>query len=558
MDFLFCSAPATLASLDSALQSAVPSRAIEHRHSGSWGAFVATGTPYWGLAPMSDEAGMICVVGDPLISGVRASQHKGSRRTEAIARRLSASDGTVPPVHPGAVVRISAGEAEITTDAWGAASLYWFCADDSLYVSSTPDLIAAVANVRLDRVAVRELLSATQLSFPNTLYSGVMQVPPGARIRLGKSGVKTVEYHWRPPLPEPDMSLDDARKRLDRAIGGAIEAVTRELGSNGEATLSAGMDSRYLVAKITKDGLAAVNTRTISPLRNQEFWIARRAAYLMGVKQTCTIPPAGSFGARMLDNPALVPSHIDHSSGHFASKALGEVEVPYLIGGYMADTILKFADPFFTARRHAEWIGRIANCAPPWWLSNLGASLSDRDQAEITERWIQSDAELGITENHDASLVTAFPATRQGHSAQFEAERRYYPMYEPFMTPDVLSLGFAIPASLKQETAKHEFYAPYLDGLLAGLMQPDAGEIITRRARKRLEKVSQQQWPAWLKNGSAWGSNWGDANRHYEAALTSAKAMVQEAIPGDYGHVPRQLCLQVSKASVLSRSANLN
>ncbi|ODR96793.1 hypothetical protein AUC71_04295 [Methyloceanibacter marginalis] len=170
----------------------------------------------------------------------------------------------------------------------------------------------------------------------------------------------------------------------------------------------------------------------------------------------------------MLKNAPVIPSHTDREHAHFRDQALGEIKSPFLLGGYMADTILHLASPFYWARCKAMRAGTISSDAPRWMLTTFGTTLDSETVDGISGRWEQSDALLSITGHHEPSLTTAYPATRQGHIAHFQAARREYPIYEAFMTRTALEIGFEIPIKLKEQHPKHAFYAPDMEDLLSG------------------------------------------------------------------------------------------
>lgn len=549
MDFVYSSDPSQAAKIRAAWVGQGVARPIAVEHSGRWGCFAATDTPYWGYAPEIVDGQLVCVVGDPLVSGLAVSERSGAARTTAVARNWKRDAASVEPNHPAALFRIEDNQSvSIVTDAWGAVPIFWGLFDDALYVATSPDLIALCVEAQTDRLSVLEFLATTQLSFPNTLYTDIWQVAPASHVSLNGEGVASSQRYWSPPLPVPGRSVPQWADVLHQSIVGTYALMAAELGRKGSATLSAGLDTRYLIGLATRDKLLELDAVTIAPIRNQEFWIAKRAARLLEVEHKAVHPPPGGYGARMLENAPFIPSHIDREHAHFSNKALGEIKAPFLLGGYMADTILNCGDPFYTLRRHALQARNIPSNGARWMRTTFGATLGANDADAISRRWQHSDELLGLTVQHEPGLVTAYPATRQGHIAHFQAARREYPMYEPFMTRAVLGLGFELPIELKQASPKQDFYAPYLDGLLSGMLAPGASDRLSKRWQKRLNGVPMEKRPEWAKLTSAWHSAWGLTHDTYVRELADSLKRIRRRYKGDYTTVPRQLCYQVAGA----------
>ena len=381
MDFIYSSDASCLRRIVDTLSVSNVLEDIEFRASGTWGAFASTRTPYRGLEPAFFEHTLHAILGDPLLG----APHDGGTNGRTIALARAWQTQPLVPQHPSALLRFREGYVDAVTDAWSAVSLYYKADGKILYVATSPDLIAEVADSKVDRVSAFELLAASQIAYPNTLYTDIYQVPPGCSARLTKHGL-SYEFYWVPPKPGLSHSIEDWRSLLHEIIRSTFIRVRDELGPSGHATLSAGLDTRYLVSMATRDQILDLTTVTLSPHRNIEFWIARQAAHVLGLPHQHAIAKPDSIGRRLIMNSASIPSHTSHQGANFFDKALGRIESPFVLGGYMADTLLQFSNPFYSQRWNLIRKNLIPKSSPRWASTVFALGLASDVSHAIDER----------------------------------------------------------------------------------------------------------------------------------------------------------------------------
>mgnify|MGYP006403236775 CR=1 FL=1 len=216
----------------------------------------------------------------------------------------------------------------------------------------------------------------------------------------------------------------------------------------------------------------------------------------------------------------------------------------------MADTVLKASDPFYENRKSLLKRDKINEKEPYWSITHIRKYYSQQEQEKIALRWVESDKILGISKAHVETLVTAFPSSRQGHRASFDAARRNYPIYEPFMSLGILDLGFKIPIEHKLSRSKYEFYRPYLDGYIQGLLHPDAAKTLRDRINNRYRDIPRDNWPNYAKYQTAWGGVRTDKVKELELKIAKSKKSIKQVLHGDYSLVPDNLIYQAYNAII--------
>ncbi|ODR96794.1 hypothetical protein AUC71_04300 [Methyloceanibacter marginalis] len=271
MDIVYCSNRSRASEIFGVLARPPVEMQAAYKMRGPWGALVATESTYWGYAPTTLGGELFCVVGDPLVSDVAVRERLGASRTIGIAGKWKLDAKSVEPEHPAALIRAQAPTTvQVITDAWGAVPLFYGLFGGDLYIATSPDLIALCVPTELDDLSVREFLATTQLSFPNTLFKDIWQIAPASSTTLTPDGIVSSSRYWTPPLPIEGESVPAWAERLRESVTKTFGRIRAELGGKGAATLSAGLDTRYLVAMATRGNLLDVEAITISPIRNQE------------------------------------------------------------------------------------------------------------------------------------------------------------------------------------------------------------------------------------------------------------------------------------------------
>lgn len=513
MDFLFARDPRQVHRLKGVL------RPLARRYPagtmfvqrGSWGCLVATGTRYAGYDPVRTADRIVVVSGDPLLAlcPPDADGPAESRRSLAMADALARGEA-LRPHHPAAILSVETdgGAVRVITDAWGAVPVYAVGESGDLMLGSSPDLLALVRPCSFDRVSAAEKLAARQVCWPATLYREIRELPPGADLRLATDGGVEEDRWWTPPLPEPDRPYEEWATELETAVADTLDRIAAQVGPRGSITLSAGLDSRYLLALAAERGrldLAAVN---IAAAENVSSWVAGEVAARFAVPFRSVRRRIDHYASILLQAPPEIGSNTCLSDAHFAGQALGTLDPghdAFLIGGFMADTLIMRGDPFTGDRAKAIRTKQIPRDAPRWASTAACLALDAETSASIDARWQEAERALGLTEGHSATLARIHPASRQGHKAHFDTARRDYPIYEPFMTAPALALGFRLPDGMKRPTdGKAPFYGRHLQPTadipvnLAG--SADFREMVG--AMKRL--LPQPLWPASLTHSDEW------------------------------------------------------
>ena len=436
--------------------------------SGEWGCLVATGTQYRDLDPMESGEYVDVILGDPLTGAIPTEKDSAfgtAMRTAAIMRQMRASPSEARIRHPAAIISIckASGEVDVLIDAWGGVPVYAIEDAPHTLLGSSPDLLASTHACCLDRISALERLCAEQISFPNTLYANVKELTPGALTRISQ-GRRSITKRWTPPLPDNCRTVDEWIDALHSSIRDVLKRISHEVSRTGHVTISAGLDSRFLLSVIQRDKLLDVTAINLSSGRHLVRKIARRIANKMGVPIQLRTRPKDHYSALFLNRHPEIGSNSILSDAHFAEKSLGTIDgSKFLLGGYMADTLLVRGDHFTMSRETGLRSGTIEQGAPEWAMHPAYKAINREDREEISRRWRRAEQLLDLGPEHSETIRRIVPATRQGNKGHFDAARRSYPIYEPFMTEELLELGMQLPDEIKANTTKERFYGSYLE-----------------------------------------------------------------------------------------------
>lgn len=547
MDFLFSRNPLDLHRLRSVLRPLARTypRKVLFERSGSWGCLVSTGTHYVGLNPTVFEGHIILVAGDPLIdtSGTNAAHPADCARTEAIGAMFV--NGIQLHLHHCSLiftVDMLSSRVKVLSDAWGTIPAYFVEDARRLVIGSSPDLLAAVTPCAFDEISAIEKLCACQISFPNTLFREVKEIFPGTLTEFQNGGVHRATSWWTPPLPTAETSRQVWGERLADEISATLSKIENNVAKRGYITLSAGLDSRFLLSLASTRTSLQLSAINIASMQNISSSTAMEVARRFNIPFKTEYRREDHYSQIALSGAQEVGTNVCLLDAHFARRALGEIaEGEFMIGGFMADTLLVCGDPFSEGRHSAIQRKFISNESPRWAVNGLYRQIGPDRCAEISERWDKADNSLQIETAHSPSLSRIYPATRQGHKGHFDSARRNYPIYEPFMTERAVSLGFEIPDDIKvPKDTKKIYYGRYLEPTADIVVNPASGRKFRQLVRSLKDVVPSQLWPQNLINSEEWSEVKGPATQQLRQEISEAKSILTDFIKVDVHVLRRQ------------------
>lgn len=487
MDFLFSNNPHDLdkcRAIIGKFAKNYPAKTL-HTFSGFWGCLVATGSHHLGLEPFETEECITLVSGDPLSGAASTKVPAGalsSARSKAISEQWQKSGDAMQIHHPAAILLVSkkARNINLMTDAWGAVSAYATEDSEALVLGSSPDLIAMIHPCSFDRISAMELICNRIISFPNTLYTNIKELPPAATTSFENNKRQTQKW-WTPPLPEESIPIEEWASKLQDCIEDTLIRIRSEVAEKGMATLSAGLDSRFVLSLIKQKNLLEVTGINLAAAAGTGRAIAQQIATRLNVPIEYRTRRIDHYAAAMLDGHPEIGSNVCLSDAHFCKTGLGNInQSRFLIGGYTADSILVGNNNLLLEKMQNLNSKKLDTTAPSWAINPSYKKLSQTDSNAISQRREQSGALLGLTEQHSQLMQRMYPANQLGTKGHFEAARRSYPMYEPFMTKTALELGFRIPDQIKKTNSKSLFFGHYLNS---------TADIPTNPVRTKLSKL---------------------------------------------------------------------
>ncbi len=520
---------------------------------GRWGCFVSTGSQYQSLAPHDGDERITIVSGDPLCGAKPDVPDEPSSRTAAIARIWKSGHMDTRTNHPCALIGIckTTGTIEIRTDALGSIPVYLGQVGRSFAFGSSPDLVAMVVPSSFDRLSAVERLCTRQITFPHTLYTTIRELPPGSTTVLDQSRPMQSTRWWQAPHPEDEPSQGHWAERLQDIVADTFRMIGDQVSTTGTITLSAGLDSRFLLSMIHRDRLLDVEAINISSGPNLNRLIARQVARTLDVPLTQIERVRDHYSAILMDGHPEIGTNVCLRDAHFTPSALGELAHPkVLLSGFMADPILVGRDTFSDRRAMAMRSGALDSSSPFWAADRVYLRFGEDDRQSIAERWRAAERQIGMDPQHATPMRRLLPATRAGAKGHFESARRAYPVYEPFMTQRALELGFKMRRPTMPERAKSDFYGPYLDATSHIPVNPGVPGW-----RKIWGKVAQQvlpreMWPeSWIQPGE-WREEKGALNKEARRLQRAAVATLSDQLSVDLSDITDKRLLSMITTTV--------
>ncbi len=212
--------------------------------------------------------------------------------------------------------------------------------------------------VEIDPQAIYHYLTFGSVPQPQTVYKGVLAVPPGTFLVATRDGTSIREY-WKPAFtPKFEGSYQDAQAAVRSEITEAVRLRLRSDVPLG-TFLSAGVDSNIVTYEAARLVGAELRTFTVASENPEldESGVARRSAERLGVRNTVLhldIDPVRDldFLVRTYDQPFADPSAIPSLQVSRAARQ----EVTVVLNGDGGDEL------FGGYRRHVavQALGRLA------------------------------------------------------------------------------------------------------------------------------------------------------------------------------------------------------
>lgn len=526
------------------------------------GLIFTTPSPYVGLQPYRATEDLILVCGDPLLENIKnlskyKATHPNNFRTKQIADIWSFSlSKTLLPNHPSTLVKFKLHDKRLDfiSDIWGAFPIYYANDNGELYLASNPDLIAAVLQKPIDNVSASEFLINDQICFPFTLYTDVFQLPPASIGRF--VGAELSSRFWF-EIPESTTYTTQAAvaDAVTDTMSRFLRRIRHQISDHCQIAFSGGLDSRFVANVGKQDASLNISAVTLLAAKNDEWIRARNAAQQMEIPLSYVTRRVDHYADALLHSPINYSSQVSWNDAHFHRRALGSLKSSTVVlGGYMSDTILVDGSPISERRRAAIGSRRIPEGAPIWMLDEQAWRLSPNVQAILDERYRCALETLAPFMHGALDTQFMFPITRQGDFCHFLCARQNYPMYEPFLNPELFAIFFSVPKWLKYQSTKDAF-------LQNGLPKINFGErtvkspFYERAARKYLPKSFLPN--SWKYKGP-WSAAPGSLHRIYAEKRDKEFYRIKEQFAPDISdRIPfRDRCFQLASVMEMTKRKN--
>ena len=505
MDFIFSNLGHTVEELSSAIISVGGGQSPEFEFSSELGAVSATSNPYNELNPLVYDGQALIVVGDPLVDPVvtTGGSKKGTRRTFSLFQDWKrVKTGSNPIFHPAALMLIGAeGDAiDVVTDFGGFVQVYYRQMSEGIVISTSPDLIAKLLPSRLDLISAKEKAACGQISFPYTLYEDVHQFAPGASFTITRGSVAASCWYKAPCSSDNE----DIHLAIRSAVTGSLDRIFAANSGPAFMTLTAGSDTRYLADVVAQSAKASVTCISCTARENLESWTAARVARTLGLEFR-HFPRQPDHHTRVLSEmPYLVGTQLNWEHAHFLKRGLGDLaEGSFLIGGYLADTLLVGKDLYNLARDKKLLKENLEDSSSHWTTNDLDQFIKTGEIKEILQRRNDFSNLLSNYRDMPSRLARVFPGSRMWTMAHFGALRREYADYEPFMSLPVFNFAWQLQASGKK-IEKSDLLLISNKALKKIRKNPDSDSELRRSIRILKQIVPQKSLPDFIRFPGSW------------------------------------------------------
>jgi asparagine synthase (glutamine-hydrolysing) len=241
-------------------------------------------------------------------------------------------------------------------DRLGIKPFYYRRTADSFIFGSEIKALLAHAGVRaeLNRSALPEYLAFGYLAGIDTLYSGILKLPPGHRLEIDETGEMEIEQYW--DLPQSSGEADHPKKYYVEGYRHLLEeCVSSHLMSDVPlgVFLSGGLDSSVVAALMTKIRKSPIETFSVGYAETpySELPYARVVAeHLKSVHHEILVSREDFFAAlpNLIwheDEPIVWPSSV---ALYFVSKLARERVTVVLTGEGSDETLAGYSRYAFT------------------------------------------------------------------------------------------------------------------------------------------------------------------------------------------------------------------
>ena len=444
-DFLFSQKPVKKSKLAKLLKDVYPEEVKVKEFHGSWGSLALVRNQYHGFKPLETDKYLMFVIGGPVLT-FRDNQFlvetNSTKATKSIFERwikqqeIDFSSDLSGPFVLGLIDK-SSGELTTVTDLMSFIPVFHFKDKQNRILGTHVDTVAQAANDQqnFDLVSIAEFVHSRRITFPFTIYKQISQLLPSTVTSVFNNKVEAKSY-WLPAEKNSFDSIDQAASELRSRH---LEYLDNLPLSGQEVSLltSGGQDSRVVLASLPKD----CRKRGVIFLdqMNREGRIAQKAAKIyhadfeVYLRSKTYYLDIFSKAINLVGSSSVFSAH---SLGVYQNADLDES--PFVLGGYLADTYLKYY--FFQVQNHKKFIIEITNA--DWLTQEVEEEINHRRQSYFQQlRRIRPTTTKEWFYFYPTSMLTT--------NAHFDCNRRLFRIYEVFFAAEIIKLAAAVPQRWK-------------------------------------------------------------------------------------------------------------
>jgi asparagine synthase (glutamine-hydrolysing) len=393
----------------------------------------------------------------------------------------------------------------LSGDPIGHRSLYYAQRDDTVVFASTLAAVLASGLVppQLDPALVPFFLTFAYVPGERTLARGVLALPAGTRLVIGRAGLR-LEPFWKLPGEAPPSSDEGVlRERLRSALQDAVQRMLPEADHALGATLSGGIDSSLVLALARRQhpgGLRAYSVSFGREYPNELEFSAQVAAHC-GVAQTVVeVRPEHietcfdrTIGALSVPNgdPLTVPNAMLFAraaqdtnvvlNGEGGDPCFGGPKNTSMMLGELFGDGNDTHDPFARERRYLRAHQKCYDDLAAMLAPDLAALLDGHEMEQLAGAWLGDAKRTQLLDRLMAINVTfkgahhILPKVEQLSFASSVLPR------SPLFDRRIVEFSFRVPANYKRRGAVEKYLLKRaVDDLLprAIVERPKSGMLV--------------------------------------------------------------------------------
>ncbi|MFA0634750.1 hypothetical protein AB4549_18880 [Vibrio breoganii] len=428
---------------------------------GDWGSVAVSEGRYSGFLPYENKQHLLIIIGGPVLEFCENSfltEANSNEATIAIYQRWIVEndmkwDQDLNGPFTLLLINKVTLQLQVVTDLMSFIPVYSYHFNKVKYLSTHVDALAkaCVKQDKFDQTSLADFTLNGVVTYPYTLYEGVIQQPPGSVIRSENKTDFKSEAYWKPQEITQYDNLNQAAIALRNGIKNYIDNITLKMDHIGQF-ISAGEDSRALSGMLpqstTRDAYVFLDSM------NREGKIAKKVSDIYKANFIAGFRSKTHYLDILPEANDLIGAGHQYFHAHSLGfdKQYQLKKYSAVFGGYLSDSLLKGqyapklkGSSLFPFLPQIEIKNETFN-APSNLVTVIESSVIDKvkHRQQNHFNFIKS-----MRPNSANEWFVLYPCSMRVAIPNFYSTRRLFASYEPFMSNTAVKVSASVPTSWK-------------------------------------------------------------------------------------------------------------